>query len=88
MTFFTDHRPKQAGYLNEYEGEDALIVYDSRTGVCYQLNPSAAVIWRLCDGTNQVSDIVDQIKQVYNLDSDVAEADVRKVLGQFSETSL
>jgi hypothetical protein len=37
---------------------DELLVYDLRTDKAHCLNRSAALVWKLCDGTNSVDDIV------------------------------
>jgi len=44
------------------EVPDELLVYDLRTDKAHCLNRSAAMVWKLCDGTNSVDDIVRQFK--------------------------
>lgn len=36
---------------------DEVLVYDMRSNKAHCLNPSAAFIWRACDGKNSISDI-------------------------------
>src|SRR5689334_9384226 len=45
------------GLLTE-DLEDELLVYDSRTDVAFSLNPSAALVWRNCDGKRSPRDLV------------------------------
>ena len=37
---------------------DEMIVYDERTNVACRLNHSAALVWRNCDGTRTLADLV------------------------------
>lgn len=39
---------------------DEVLVYDMRSNKAHCLNPSAAFIWRTCDGRNSISDIVSE----------------------------
>ena len=87
-SFSGDSCPSRHTNVMEYKLEDELTLYDSWTEAVHILNTTAASIWRLCDGTNRVADIAGQFAQVYDLESAVAEADVREILGQFSEAGL
>ena len=44
------------------EMPDEVLVYDLNTNKAHCLNNSAAAIWRACDGTNSVADIVSQFE--------------------------
>jgi len=45
------------GVLTE-DVDDEVIVYDERTDVACRLNRTAALVWRKCDGTHTVEDLV------------------------------
>ena len=72
----------------EYKVEEELSLYDPRTEVVHILNPTAAVIWSMCDGSRRVQDISAQITEVYNLTLAVAEPDVQEVIAKFLEAGL
>jgi hypothetical protein len=54
-----DRNPKarQSGLVIQ-EMPDEVLVYDLETNKAHCLNQSAAMIWKSCDGTNSVEDIV------------------------------
>lgn len=44
------------------EMPDEVLVYDMNTNKAHCLNPSAAFIWKACNGNNSVTDIVNQFE--------------------------
>jgi len=71
--------PKQAFgfFVEEMEGENLL--YRLGTHKAIHLNETATIIWKLCDGSRTVQDIVDLLKQEFpgseaDIALDVAEA--------------
>jgi pyrroloquinoline quinone biosynthesis protein D len=71
--------PKQAFgfFVEELDGENLLYRLGAHKAI--HLNDSATLIWRLCDGTRTVQQIVDLLKDQYPesesaVASDVAEA--------------
>ena len=81
-------QPRHAGHLLEYEVEDELTLYDTRAQVVHILNPTAAAVWRLADGTLKAADIVSELAEIYGLEADVVEEDVQDILEQFREAGL
>ena len=61
-------RPRRAPGLEVYEGPEAEVVLDDATGQVHQLNPSAALIFELCDGTRDVGQLVEAVTRVWSLD--------------------
>ena len=78
----------QADSLMEYHLEDELTVYDATSDVVHILNPTAAEVWRLCDGTNAVDEIVSMLAQTYDLNPEDVEADVLEVIEQLCQAQL
>lgn len=68
------------------EMTDEVLVYDLNTNKAHCLNPSAAFIWRACNGNNSIDDIVDQ----FELDGKgkVSEDFVWLALDQLQENAL
>ena len=69
---------------NDLVGEDAqneLVVYDTRTDKAYVLNPSAAAVWRACNGKRSVQEIAHYLNQISPTD----EQTVQYALGQLHD---
>ena len=64
------------------EMPDEVLVYDLDTNKAHCLNQSAALVWKSCDGSNSVADIVKQF------DGKVTEDFVWLAIDQLNETGL
>jgi hypothetical protein len=64
----TNANPKQVDALEINEAEDGLVVYDPNRETVHHLNPAAAVIFDLCDGTRDSAAIAAVLQDLYNLD--------------------
>ena len=60
-------RPRRAEGLDVNEVEDGVIVYQESTDRVHHLNPTAAVILELCDGTRTVEDIARAVADLFGL---------------------
>jgi hypothetical protein len=67
-------RPTRAVALGA-EVDGCCYIYDPG-GVMRILNTSASAIWRLCDGTRTVTDLVAELGRNHDADPDVLAADV------------
>ena len=67
--------------LEEIDGE-LLLYHPDRTKIIY-CNPSASLIWQLCDGQRTAQDIIDLLYTAYN-QPDIA-ADVTATLDLFHQ---
>ncbi len=88
MTLRDDPMPRHAGHLLEYSLDEDLTLYDPRAEVVHILNLSAAGVWELSDGSQQVSDIAAKLAGQYGLEPDAVEQDVEDILGQFRQAGL
>lgn len=69
-------------------GEEFAIL-DPRTHQLHILNPSAAAVWILCDGTLTADEIADQLAQAFQRDAGEDTAcDVREALSTFQAQDL
>jgi hypothetical protein len=80
--------PRRTHGIMEYNVAEELSLYDPATEVVHILNPTAAVIWRMCDGSGTLKDISLQIADGYDLNPAMAEQDVREVLSKFLQAGL
>jgi hypothetical protein len=68
------------------EMPDEVLVYDMSTNKAHCLNPSAAFVWKACNGQNSVADIVSQFES--NGKGNVSEDFVWLAIDQLQENSL
>ncbi len=68
------------------ETSDEVLVYDLKTSKAHCLNSSAAMIWRSCNGSNTVSDIVREFEK--NGIGSVSEDFVWLAIDQLNENDL
>jgi Coenzyme PQQ synthesis protein D (PqqD) len=68
------------------ELHDEIIVYDGRTRKAHCLNPTAAAIWKLCDGKKSVEEIASALRQA--LAAPVDEGLVWLAVREFNKSGL
>jgi len=64
------------------------VILDRQGGLIHQLNHTASIIWQQCNGTSTITDIVHQLSQEFDIDSEAARQDVLTILGQLRQLSL
>jgi hypothetical protein len=69
--------------LEEIDGE--ILLYSPTSTRSVYLNTSASLIWRLCDGTHSVGDIVDQLVEAFPEAGDHIANDVTRSINLFVE---
>jgi hypothetical protein len=72
--------PKQAFgfFVEEMEGENLLYRLGGHKAI--HLNDTATVIWKLCDGSRSVQDIIDLLTKEYPGSETAVAADVREAI--------
>jgi pyrroloquinoline quinone biosynthesis protein D len=68
--------------------DDDLVIYDPSNGRAYVLNPTAALIWELCDGSMTIEGMADELKQEYGLEDETVLADVEALIAQLERAGL
>jgi hypothetical protein len=63
----SDSNPIKADSLEVNEAEDGLVVFDPAEDMVHHLNPSASVIFDLCDGNRDVEAIAAILGEMYDL---------------------
>jgi|RhiMetdeSRZDD1v2_1073273.scaffolds.fasta_scaffold1537401_2 hypothetical protein len=64
------------------------VIYDRQGGLIHQLNYTASIVWRQCDGNSTITDIVQQIAHEFDVELEVARQDVLTILGQLHQLHL
>ena len=74
-------QPRAAPEVTALPLDDDLILYDERTGESFLLNGPAAHVWLLCDGTQPIAVIAQQVCASYPpVDYAQVVADVHELL--------
>ena len=60
---------KQVPGLEVHEAEDGLIIFNSHTDRVHHLNPTAGVLFELCQQPTSRAALIDSVQQLYELDA-------------------
>ena len=66
--------------VSAYPLDDEIVIYTPADGQAFVLNPTAARIWELCDGTRTDVDMAREIAAAYGQDDAEVLADVRELI--------
>jgi len=61
--------PAPADGLDVHEVEDGFVVFDGATDRVHYLNPTATVVFSLCDGTRTAAQIAELVQSAWELDA-------------------
>lgn len=79
-------RPRADVSLPLVTGPDGARI-ETPDGLVHYLNPTAAVVWLLCDGSRDRADLADAVAREFGLPSPPA-ADVERALGMLAGKGL
>jgi coenzyme PQQ synthesis protein D (PqqD) len=82
------YTPRRRRNLLELDLGDGLILYDRDASLVHHLNPSAALVWRMCEGRSSGSELVQDIVDELGLPPNEVNAQVGELLRQFNEVGL
>lgn len=80
--------PRRHSGVLELDMGDGLVLYNPASSLVHHLNPSAGVVWRLCDGAATVDDIALEIAEAYAVDRGEITAQVRTLVAQLDDLGL
>jgi pyrroloquinoline quinone biosynthesis protein D len=72
-----DYVPRKRAGVLELDMGDGFVLYNDDASLVHHLNPSAAIVWHLCDGRSTVGELARDIAAEYGL----VEPDVRREVG-------
>ena len=70
------------------ELEDRTVLFSTRAGLCFELNPVASKIWRLLAVRCPVSSVIESLARDYAAETDVVQRDVRGFLQELAVNGL
>ena len=80
--------PLKADHLAERVVDGELVLYDPQRQYVHALNPTAAFVWRGCDGEHDVASIIAELAELYPGSRQAIEEDVVEILKQFQASGL
>ena len=80
--------PQRASHVADRLVDGELALYDPATQRLHVLNPTAGLIWRLCDGQHDQDDLVAALVRRYPESCARIEADVARLIGHFEAEGL
>jgi hypothetical protein len=78
-------KPKVREDLVVVDIDGEAVVYDPTDILLHHLNPTAAVVFKLCDGSGTVSELSEDIADVLGVSAGTVREQVRRVVSQFKQ---
>lgn len=69
----SDDQPRPLDGLDVHEVEDGLVIYDAVGDRVHYLNPSASLVFSLCDGQRTAADIDRLLRDAWSLEPAVTD---------------
>jgi PqqD family protein of HPr-rel-A system len=88
MTVPAEYRPAKVADVLELDMGDGLILFNHDSSLVHHLNPSAALVWQLCDGEASVGQLAEEIAEEYELEEDGVFDQVASVIAEFDALDL
>jgi Coenzyme PQQ synthesis protein D (PqqD) len=88
VTVPVGYRPRRREGVLDIDMGDGFILFDDASSLVHHLNPSATLIWQLCDGTGTVADLARDIAAEYELDEPTIRSQVAEVIAEFDALEL
>jgi hypothetical protein len=83
-----DSRVVRSREILESAVDGEVIALDIAQGECYGFNPVASSIWHLLETETSVAEICDKLCKEFDVERDVCEADVTRLLGELRAAGL
>ena len=83
-----DYVPRKAADVLELDMEDGLIVYNHDSSLVHHLNPSAALVWRICDGEASVTQLSAEVAEEYSLVRQNVQRDLQGLVAELDALGL
>jgi PqqD family protein of HPr-rel-A system len=81
-------KPRARADLAAAELDGEAVIYDERSGDLHHLNPTATIIFSMCDGTSTVREMSGEIAGAFGVPADEVERQVRALLKELREAGL
>lgn len=83
-----DYRPRKCADVLELDMGDGAILYDNEARLVHHLNPSATLVWQLCDGSGTTQELARDIAGEFGLDEGTVFDQVTAVIAELDALGL
>jgi PqqD family protein of HPr-rel-A system len=80
--------PRRRSDVLELDMGDGIILYDDSSNLVHHLNPSASILWQLCDGEADASTLATETSEELGVDLDQARADIAALITELEALGL
>jgi PqqD family protein of HPr-rel-A system len=81
-------KPKVRDDLTVVVLDGEAVIYDDETGDLHHLNPTATIVFQLCDGSGTVPELASDIAAVFSMDGGEVRRQVEDVVEGFADAGL
>ena len=82
-------KPIRKSEFAESKADDQVLLYSAETEAIHCLNPTAYLIWTLCDGEHTIEDLVANLRASFAIPDGIdLRADVQRTLDTFVRKGL
>lgn len=87
-----DHPPAKVGppaaHIVESEVDGRISLFDPQTQEVSMLNDTASDVWRLCDGTSTLDQVIELMAKAYGVEPDTVGHEVKATVETFYDKGL
>lgn len=83
-----EYTPTRRPDVLELDLDDGLILYNRDSSLVHHLNPTARIVWFLCDGSADVGELAGEIAEEYGLDPSTVRAQVAALVAELDAVGL
>ena len=83
-----DYVPKKAADVLELDMGDGFILYNHDSSLVHHLNPSASVIWQICEGEAALSQLATEVAEEYSLMRENVLTELRGLIAELDALGL
>ena len=83
-----EYQPRKVADVLELDMGDGIILYNHDSNLVHHLNPSAAVLWQLCDGDASVEQLALEVAEEYGLDRATVEREIAELIAELDALGL
>jgi len=81
-------RPRIRSGLAVEQLDGEALIYDEESGQLHHLNPTATLVFSLCDGNATAREMATDLSELYGVPADEVEPQVRTLIREFRKAGL
>jgi PqqD family protein of HPr-rel-A system len=81
-------KPKVRDDLTVVVLDGECVIYDDETGDLHHLNPTATIVFQICDGSGTVPELAGDIAEVFSVEGAQVQQQVEDLIRGFGEAGL